>query len=311
MRIVLFLMVMVSCVRSFAGGPEDSAKLVLEQLKKIDSIESTLHYKTGSVTLKEGMATVKVAPGFRLLEAKEARYVVEDLWGNLQDESTIGLIVPEGTPAVIADYAFIVRFEPMGHVKDADADDINYDDLLKEMQGEETESNNRRTAAGLETMHLVGWASKPFYDKDRKILHWAKEISVERYDENTLNYDIRVLGRKGVLVMQAISNMSMLDTVKKNIDNVLGMVSFNSGHRYEDFDSKTDEVAAWTIGGLVAGKVLAKAGFFALILKNIKLVVIGVGAAATAAWRWFRGRRRKEEEEAPVPEAGPVAENEA
>jgi uncharacterized membrane-anchored protein len=74
------------------------------------------------------------------------------------------------------------------------------------------------------------------------------------------------------------------------------MVSFNKGNTYSDFDSKTDDIAAWTIGGLVAGKILAKVGFFALILKNIKLIGLAILALGGGIWRFIRGRRKKEEE---------------
>ena len=53
-------------------------------------------------------------------------------------------------------------------------------------------------------------------------------------------------------------------------------------------------MAAWTIGGLVAGKVLAKAGFFALILKFIKPILVG-GAALFAVIRKFITGKSNEE----------------
>ncbi len=146
-------------------------------------------------------------------------------------------------------------------------------------------------------MDLVGWAAKPYYDKERKVLHWAKEFAVEGTQEHTLNYDVRVLGRKGVLTLQAVSSMKELDSVNNHINDVLAMVSFDEGHRYADFDSKTDDIAAWTVGGLVAGKVLAKVGFFAIILKYLKLIIIGLAAAGAAIWRFITGRKKKKEEE--------------
>ncbi len=51
-------------------------------------------------------------------------------------------------------------------------------------------------------------------------------------------------------------------------------------------------MAAWTIGGLVAGKVLAKVGFFALLLKSWKLIVIGLTAFGGVIWRFFSGRKK-------------------
>jgi hypothetical protein len=73
---------------------------------------------------------------------------------------------------------------------------------------------------------------------------------------------------------------------------VLNIVQFNEGFRYADFDSKVDDVAAWTIGGLVAGKVLAKAGLFALLAKFGGKILLVLGAAGAGLWRFFSGRRK-------------------
>jgi uncharacterized membrane-anchored protein len=292
----LAFILIVSSLSSSAGDPGDSTKILLDELRKIDSIESSLQYKTGKVVLGNGMAVVNVAPGFKFLDAKDAKYVLEDLWGNLKGQNPLGMIIPENMSATFADYAFIIEFDEMGYVKDGDADKINYDDLLKSIKEEQVDANNERRKLGMQEMNIIGWAAKPHYDSEKKLLYWAKEFKVGSDEENTLNYDIRILGRKGVLVLQAVSSMNQFDSVDKNIDNILGMVSFADGHQYKDFDSNIDEVAAWTIGGLVAGKVLAKAGIIALVLKNIKLVLFGLAAVGGGIWKFVTGRRRKEEE---------------
>jgi len=292
----------------FAKEPSDSLQLLLEkQLKLMDSIENTLHYKTGIISLGNGIATIQVNNGFRFLESEEAEYVLTELWGNLKGTKPLGLLFPPNSGALsMGGYSYLIEYDDIGYVKDKDADKINYDDLLKEMKEGQTKANEERTKLGLETMTVVGWAAKPSYDKERKILYWAKEFAVSGADENSLNYDIKLLGRKGVLTLSALATITMLDTVNKNLDNVLSMVAFNTGNKYSDFDSKTDDVAAWTIGGLVAGKVLAKVGFFALILKNIKLVALGAIAVGGGIWRFVRGRRKKEEEFVYEPQPNPV-----
>ena len=75
---------------------------------------------------------------------------------------------------------------------------------------------------------------------------------------------------------------------------IVNSVSFEQGHSYFDFDPNVDEVAAWTIGGLVAGKVLTKVGFFALLLKFWKVIAVAVLSGGGALFRWFRGRRKEE-----------------
>jgi uncharacterized membrane-anchored protein len=205
------------------------------------------------------------------------------------------MIIPENSYAGYNEYAFIVEYDGLGYVKDEDADKIDYTDLLKEMKEGSVKSNEERSKAGLQTMELVGWAAHPHYDKQRKLLYWAKEFKVPGVEENTLNYDVRLLGRKGVLILQAVSSMNAIDSVNKNINTILGMVSFNAGNQYGDFNSSTDNVAAWTIGGLVAGKVLAKVGFFAIILKYLKLIFVAVAAAGGAIWKRIKGRRKDDE----------------
>ena len=287
----------------FAKEPGDSLEIIADEIKRLDSIEKSLNYKTGVIQLGSGIATINVPAGFKFLEPAEAKYVIEDLWGNPKGAAPLGALFPVNSGATDAGgYAFIVNYEDIGYVKDHDADKINYDDLLKELKESSEKDNEERKKMNLFTMDLLGWAAKPYYDKEKKVLHWAKEFSIPGAEQHTLNYDVRILGRKGVLTLQAVSSMQELDSVNSHIDEVLGMVTFSEGNRYAEFDSKTDEVAAWTIGGLVAGKVLAKVGFFAIILKFLKFIIIGIGVAGTAIWKFISGKKRKQEELAYEPQ---------
>lgn len=295
---------------SFANDPADSLKIFEDQLRQLDSIENALHYKTGKILLADTKVTINVPENFKFLEAKEARYVLEELWGNLKGQTALGMLVPKNEMAAIASYAFVVEYSDMGYVKDDDAQEINYDELLKELQDEAIEDNKERQAAGISSMFLVGWAAKPYYDQSRNVLHWAKEFSSPGEESHTLNYDVRVLGRHGVLILQAVSNVNQLDSVKQSINPLLGAVAFTEGNRYADFNETTDNVAAWTIGGLVAGKMLVKGGFFAFIAKFFKIIVVGFIALGGAIVKRFRNRKTAVEP-APVyqqadPEQTPV-----
>lgn len=148
--------------------------------------------------------------GFRYLDADQSEKVLVELWGNPWYEGmTLGMILPENQ-GVMSDsgYVFNIEYNEIGYVKDGDAGDIDYDDLLKDMQDETAAGNKQRTDAGYEPISIIGWAASPFYDKDRKILHWAKEVQFGDNPEHTLNYNVRVLGRKGVLVLNAVGSMS-------------------------------------------------------------------------------------------------------
>jgi uncharacterized membrane-anchored protein len=286
---------------------QDDAKFEMEMRRIIDSISNSYQYQTGQVNLKDGLATLQIPAGFRYLDPAQSRQVLEDLWGNPPGNPTLGMIFPENLgPLDSASFAFNITYDEMGYVKDADADEIDYNKLLKDIKSESVEENKAREKEGYEPINIIGWASQPFYDKDKKILHWAKEFQVGESPENTLNYEVRVLGRRGVLSMNAIGMMSQLNAVKGAIPGITSAVAYTEGNRYSDFsESSGDKIAAWTIGGLVAGKILAKAGFFAILLKFGKFIILGLLAAGTAVYNWLRGRRQQEESEMAYEEMAP------
>jgi uncharacterized membrane-anchored protein len=128
-----------------------------------------------------------------------------------------------------------------------------------------------------------------------------------------MNYNLRLLGRKGVLVLNAVGSPSQLAEVRQSIPGLIDGVSFAKGLQYSDFNPSMDEVAAYTIGGLIAGKVLAKVGLIGLVLKFGKVILITVlkfwkvvlallAGAWTAIRRFFGKATLEQEEENAEPE---------
>lgn len=288
MKTILLLCLGLCLANSIqAKDKEDSLLRALKvQMKFMDSVEKALKYQTGIITLSDGKVKLNLPAGFKYLDPKQSNFVLTEVWGNPPRFDILGMIFPaNGGPYADSSYAFIISFDDMGYVKDEDANQINYDDMLKEIKQSETEINLQRRAQGYDAIHMVGWAQKPFYDKERKVLHWAKELSFEGEEGNTLNYDIRILGRYGILSLNAVAGISELAKVKADIDQVLRIPEFTTGNRYTDFDGSIDKVAAYTVGGLVAGKVLLKVGFFA---KFWKIIVIAIGALGGIVVKFFK-----------------------
>ena len=101
--------------------------------------------------------------------------------------------------------------------------------------------------------------------------------------------------------MNAVAPLYALDSVKTHISEVLAMPKFTDGNKYSDFKPGVDDVATWTIGGLVAGKILTKVGILAGLGKFLKIIIVGIIALVSAAWKWVTGRKKKEEDQyAPV-----------
>ncbi|MEC3908454.1 DUF2167 domain-containing protein [Tamlana sp. 2201CG12-4] len=284
MRKIVIVLTLLLSFQINAQEEVDSLTLNLELYQKaLDSINKSFTYQYGEVPLNDGLAILNVPEGFKFLDSEQSKRVLTDLWGNPPGE-TLGLLFPEDmTPMHDAfTYAVEIEYSEDGYIEDEDAEDLDYDDLLEEMQEDIKTANPQRTAQGYPTMELVGWASPPYYDQENKKLHWAKELKFEDTDMNTLNYNIRVLGRKGYLNLNAIGDINMLNTFNTDRDNILHSVEFSPGNRYSDFNPDIDKVAAYGIGGLIAGKILAKAGFFAILLKFWKFIAIGAVALFSA-----------------------------
>ena len=122
-------------------------------------------------------------------------------------------------------------------------------------------------------------------------MYWAKDLVFGSENDHTLNYNIRILGRRGVLVLNAVANMKQLTAIKSETRNVLSAVEFNEGHRYADFLPGKDKAAAYGLAGLIVGATAAKAGFFKVLWVGIlafkKVIFVGLVALAAALKRFF------------------------
>lgn len=258
--------------------------------------ESQLEYKRGRIVLPGGVATLDVPEGFRYLGPEQADKILVDAWGNPPGTKTLGMLFPSDvSPLSEEGWGVVITYSEDGHVDDSDASGIDYDELLKQMKEDTAENNKERQQKGYEPMTLHGWAAAPHYDSSAHKLYWAREFSVPSSPQHALNYDIRILGRKGVLSFNAVSSMSQLGGIEESMKQVMAFSDFNAGQRYADYDSKTDNLAAYGIGALVAGKIAAKVGLFKLILGALiaakKLVVVAVVAVGGFIARLF-GRKK-------------------
>lgn len=291
--ITLFLCAAVS-LGSYANT--DSTEIAaLEIQAQLDSLVAHLEYQTGEISIGEGLAELRVPYGFKFLDAEQSNYVLTEVWGN-PPSSTLGMLFPENETPVSAGSTFAIEisYSNEGYVEDEDAADIDYDDLLDQMIADTEEVNPQRIELGYPTIQLVGWASTPFYDAEAKKLHWAKELNFGGYETNTLNYNIRILGREGFLNLNAIGEMHTLPLVQDKIDAILASVDFTEGNTYADFNPDIDRVAAYGIGGLIAGKILAKVGFFALLVKFWKFIAIGVVGLFSVFKKKIFGSKKEE-----------------
>src|SRR5262249_24053955 len=106
--------------------------------------------------------------------------------------------------------------------------------------------------------------------------------------DETLNYDIRVLGRSGVLDLNVIGGMDQLAMIDGRVDEILAMVSFNPGNTYAEFKPGIGKAAEYGIAWLITGGILAKAGFVKFLLGYAKPLIYGGIAVVVAIGGFFK-----------------------
>jgi uncharacterized membrane-anchored protein len=140
------------------------------------------------------------------------------------------------------------------------------------------ELNEEREAQGFPALSLDGWDEKPHYDKAKHQLIWCLRVSDK--EGSSANYNTRVLGRKGHVSINLVTEPSRVSTDKPHALAMLAATQFSQGSRYEDFDASTDKVAEYGLAGLVAGGAglgamkVVKLGLFAKMWKVILAAVI-------------------------------------
>ena len=265
-------------------------------------ILKSLNFRRGPVTLGDNLATVGQSEDYAFLDSADAQTFLTKIWGNPPEASrgTLGMLLPiHSNPLSAEGWGVVISYEASGYVSDEDAEKIDYPKLLQEMQESIRETSKERVASGYQPYELVGWARAPYYDKVSKKLHWAKHLRFGTSPDDTLNYEIRVLGRQGVMSLNVVADLKQFAQIDRAAPALLSLVSFNPGNLYSEFNPSVDKVATYGLAGLIAGGLLTKAGFFkgliALLLASKKLLFIGLAATVAGAWSGIKAlvRRRR------------------
>lgn len=246
----------------------------------------------GKVTLTEAKATLQLKEGYRFIGKEDAAFILSDIWRNPKEavRGVDGIIVPKGfNPFADSVWCVVVSYEKCGYVKDDDAAEIDAKKLLSAFHEHEEEVNEARKKRGYDELWCVDWAENPHYDKARHIIFWAKRLSSVRAgtDNDTLNYDARCLGRRGLLSLNAVASMKQFPEIKAAMEGIIPQANFDAGETYADFNASTDHVAEYTVLGIVAAgaaaKLLGKGAFLVVLLKFGKFLLIPV----IAGWKYI------------------------
>lgn len=247
-----------------------------------------------TVDVGEKIAQVELPEELAFANAEDTRRILERM-GNPTDGSEMGIIIPKAE-----DQGWFIVFEwnDIGYVKDDEKDEIDADGLLASIREGTERANEERKKRGVPAVHVTGWAEAPRYDPRTNHLTWAILGRGEDGSES-VNYNVRILGREGVMSVTLVDDPANLAAAKPAVDGVIGAFSYKPGKTYAEW-LPGDKVAQYGLTALVAagaGAAAAKAGLFAFLGKFLakawKLVLVavaGLGTALVKFWNALRGK---------------------
>jgi uncharacterized membrane-anchored protein len=257
-----------------------------------------LPWKLGPTKIDLGHdLALDLKPEHRFLPPTEARAVLEKM-GSFHNDNLLGLVASQADEEWFA----TLRYEPEGYIKDDDR--IDGDEILSAIREGTGEDNKERVQKGFKAIRIDGWSDPPRYDKSVHHLVWALDVSDD--EGKSVNYNTRILGRKGFVSINLVTAPERLAGYKPQAAALLSSTTFTKGARYEDFNEKTDKVAEYGLAGLVLGGAglaaakLVKVGLLAKFGKVIiaaliagKKAIVAAAVAVVAMFKKVFGRKKE------------------
>jgi uncharacterized membrane-anchored protein len=252
------------------------------------------------VDLGNDIAQMELPQGYAFAGPDDARTVLRSM-GNRPTGSELGLLIPS---AEDQNWFIVFSWQSVGYVKDDEKDKIDADAILKNIQ-EATEAGNAwRKENNIPSLRVTGWAEPPRYDERTNNLVWAT-IAESEGGEKSVNYNMRLLGRRGIVSATLVEDPELLAKSKPFAYAAMEKFSFKQGSRYSEWQ-QGDKVAEYGLTALVAagaGATAAKLGFFGflakLLAKGGKAVVAGVLALLAGLGKLWGSLRGKDSSEPP------------
>ena len=262
---------------SFSGAAEATNKL-------------NVQWQIGpTVSSLQRAAEIKVPQGYRFADAAETRRIKKAI-GEPVSGREMGMMVPD-----LGEWSVFFTFSDDGYVKDDDKDKLNADKLLKAITQGNDYANKEREKMGTSPIKVIGWEEKPFYDPTTHNLEWCLRAECE--GQPLLNYNTRLLGRRGVMSVVLVCDPNELPSTLPAYKELLSGYSYKPGETYAEY-RQGDKLAKYGLAALITGgavAVAAKTGVLASILllfkKAWKLLIIGLAALGAFIKRLVTGDR--------------------
>lgn len=237
------------------------------------------------VNLGKNIAQLDMSEAYLFADGDDTRAVMEFL-GNPPTYEEVGMVIPNRE-----DQSWFVIFEysDIGYISDAGSEEIDSAAILKSYtEGTET-ANKERVKMGAQPIHVTGWYKEPHYDPATNNLTWAMILEDDEHAQ-TVNYNVRILGRGGYMSATLVADPSMLTALVPELSGIVSDFSYKTGSRYAEY-VQGDKLAQIGLTALIAGGAGAaavKLGLFQALAKFWKAIVVGFLAFFGAIWRFIK-----------------------
>ena len=184
-------------------------------------------------------------------------------------------------------------YDGTGYIPDDDKGELDADAILKNIGANTEAANEISRENGWPELHVAGWIHPPAYDQRTNNLTWA--ILAKSSDGDAANYDIRLLGRRGVMSVKLVTSPEQMDTHVPTVKGLLSGFRFQPGETYAEF-SPGDKVAEYGLTALIVGvgtAAAAKTGLLAKLaaffVKGGKYAFLALAAVAAGIWKMLTG----------------------
>jgi uncharacterized membrane-anchored protein len=240
----------------------------------------------GTAKMKE-IAIIEVPEGYLFARGEDTRKIME-FYGNFITNKEVGYLAPETHK-----WFLVFEFDKVGYVKDDEKDSLDAEKMMEVLRESTEEGNKVRREKGIPLHTMKGWYKEPHYNPKTNNLEWGTIFETSGHD--TINYNIRYLGRKGVMEVILVADPDDFSNAMKKANQLLEKYSFSKGNRYSEY-VQGDKIAEYGLTALVTGGAVAVAAKSGLLSKFWKIIVAGLVAIGAFFKKIFNRIRGKEEE---------------
>lgn len=272
--LVLSIFFMFVFLSSQAVAQDDDAKSVFRQVRWLEG--------PGKGSIGD-VAEINVPSGYVFADASDTKRLMEAMQ-NPTNGTELGLFAPSRF-----DWFMVFAFRNTGYIRDDEKNNLDADAMLKSIKENNDESNKERTRKGWATINLIGWVQQPRYNETTHNLEWA--VKGESNGSPVVNWNTRILGRKGVMTVNLITDPSTLESILPQYNQILANYSYNQGNRYEEF-RQGDKISEYGLTALVVGGATAAAVKTGAAKWLWKLIVVAVGGAGVFFKNLFSRKKK-------------------